>query len=128
MNLKLLSLIALGGAAGSIARFALMSSIGHLWPMNFPLSTLIVNLLGSFLMGCAITIFAHLSSVPQHVQALITVGILGGFTTFSTFSLDSVVLYERGALLSLATYVILSVVGGFVGLFAGIMGLRWILP
>lgn len=127
MKLTMMGLIALGGAIGSLLRFFVMSAIGHIYPSNFPFGTLSINIIGSIVMGAAITIFAHSASVPQHIQAFLTIGILGGFTTFSTFALDIATLYQRDTLLSIATYAIVSVLGSVLGLFGTMISLRWLL-
>lgn len=91
---------------------------------NFPYGTLTINVVGSLVMGLMAGLFA-LKFDPGHSWRLfLTTGILGGFTTFSTFSLDAVVLYERGEFGSMAVYVIASVVMSIVGLFAGLLIVR----
>lgn len=91
---------------------------------GFPYETLTVNVVGSLMMGVMAGLFA-LKFDPGHSwQLFLTTGILGGFTTFSAFSLDAVVLYERGALGPLAAYVIASVVMSLTGLFAGLFIVR----
>lgn len=113
-------LIALGGALGSAARYYVMSLVSHGFGKNFPYGTLCVNILGSFIMGVMIVAFARLLSVSQPVQAMLTVGFLGGFTTFSTFSLDTIVLIERGDISSAIIYVLLSVTGSLLGVALGL--------
>lgn len=91
---------------------------------GFPYGTLLINVVGSLVMGLLAGLFA-LKFDPGHSWRLfLTTGILGGFTTFSTFSLDAVVLYERGVLGSMAVYVIASVVLSIGGLFAGLFIMR----
>ncbi len=115
--------IAIGGALGSVARFLAMSAVGLVWRSEFPYGTLVVNVFGSFCMGVLIDALARF--LPQHqadLRAFIAVGVLGGFTTFSTFSLDVVVLFEHQnyaqALLYILASVILSVaaLGGALAL------------
>ncbi len=90
--------------------------------MSFPLATLLVNLLGSLAMGVFIGLLARLLPVWQHEARLfVAVGVLGGFTTFSSFSLDAIVLIERGELLQAGAYVLLSVVLCLVGLYLGLL-------
>ena len=90
--------------------------IGH----GFPWGTLTVNLVGSFAMGILVHIMATTWTVTPEVRALLTVGGLGAFTTFSTFSLDVIVLYERGQVMLAAGYVLASVVGAVGALFIGL--------
>ncbi|MEK9902126.1 MAG: CrcB family protein, partial [Rhodospirillaceae bacterium] len=87
---------------------------------GFPWGTLAVNILGSFVMGALVHIMAVSWSVSPELRALLTVGGLGAFTTFSTFSLDAVALYERGQLMLAAGYVLASVIGALGALVLGI--------
>ena len=79
---------------------------------------------GSLVMGLLVAYFAFRSGIPQHWQLFLTTGILGGYTTFSTFSLDTALLYERGEIGLAAAYVLLSVVLSIAGLFAGLALVR----
>jgi len=82
----------------------------------FPYATLFENVSGSIVMGILVAIFAFRTGIPHHWQLFLTTGILGGYTTFSTFSLDVALLYERGQIGLAALYVLLSVGGLFAGL------------
>lgn len=118
-------LVGAGGALGAISRHGLSVLVGRLWPMSFPLATLLVNLLGSLAMGVFIGLLARLLPVWQHEARLfVAVGVLGGFTTFSSFSLDAIVLIERGELLQAGAYVLLSVVLCLIGLYLGLLVTR----
>jgi CrcB protein len=86
----------------------------------FPYATLIENISGSLVMGLLAGYFAFRGGFPQHWQLFLTTGILGGYTTFSAFSLDAALLYERGALGLAALYVFASVALAIGGLFAGL--------
>ena len=112
--------IAFGGAVGALGRHVvnvgMVAWIGH----GFPWGTLAVNILGSFVMGALVHIMAVSWSVSPELRALLTVGGLGAFTTFSTFSLDAVALYERGQLMLAAGYVLASVIGALGALVLGI--------
>lgn len=115
-------LVGAGGALGAMARYGFSSMIGRLWPMNFPLATLLVNIVGSIAMGLFVGAMAKL--LPAHQQELrlfVAVGIFGGFTTFSSFSLDTIVLIERGELFAAISYVALSVVVCLIGLYLGLL-------
>jgi len=118
-------LVGLGGAIGAMSRFGFSSMVGRHWPMAFPLATLLVNIIGSLVMGLFIGLMARMLPVWQNEARLfVAVGILGGFTTFSSFSLDTVVLIERGELLQAGAYLLLSVVVCLVGLYLGLLVTR----
>lgn len=91
---------------------------------GFPYGTLLINVVGSLAMGLLAGLFALKFDPGQSWRLFLTTGILGGFTTFSTFSLEAVVLYERGELVSMAAYVIASVMLSIGGLFAGLFIVR----
>jgi CrcB protein len=120
LNFQLVTAVAIGGAIGSVARYLLGIGSGRLFGLNFPWGTLIINIAGSFLIGAFVESFALKGEVPQVVRAFLTVGICGGFTTFSTFSLESYLLMDRGQWGPAAFYMIGSVVLGIAGLFAGL--------
>jgi fluoride exporter len=109
--------VALGGGFGSWLRYAIGRSIG---PTAFPFATLTVNLVGSFAMGLVAGWLAQQGPGGESWRLLLAVGLLGGFTTFSAFSLDIATLVQRGALGTAGLYVLASVVGGIAGLFAGL--------
>jgi fluoride exporter len=124
MNLQLMLAVALGGAIGSVARYLVGIGSTKLFGLAFPWGTLIINIAGSFLIGVFAESFALKWDLPQTIRVFLTVGICGGFTTFSTFSLDSYLLMERGDLWPAATYVIGSVVLSIGALFAGLHLIR----
>ena len=118
MNLQLLLAVAAGGALGSVARYLVGIGSTKLFGLSFPWGTLIINIAGSFLIGAFAELFALKWDLPQEARVFFTVGICGGFTTFSTFSLDTYVLMERGEWWSAAAYIVASVVlsiGALVG-------------
>ena len=118
-------LVGLGGALGAMARFGLTSFIGRLWPASFPLATLLINVFGSLLMGIFVGVMARLMpGWQEQTRLFVAVGVLGGFTTFSSFSLDAVTLLERGELLWAGSYVLLSVALCLVGLYLGLLVTR----
>ena len=116
--------IALGGALGSLARHFLSSGIYAFTGSKFPWGILVVNILGGFAMGLIVELSALKWNLSQETRAFITTGILGGFTTFSTFSLDSALLMQRGEGLLALLYVLLSVVGSIGALFVGLFLVR----
>jgi fluoride exporter len=120
----ILVIVALGGALGSMFRYAVMSKIGALWGSNFPYSTLIVNVSGSCLMGILIGLLAKSTFATTEIRAFLAVGVLGGYTTFSTFSLDVLTLWERGEVKQAVIYIALSLVLSIGGIVAGLWGTR----
>lgn len=116
--------IAFGGALGAVLRHSVNVAAAHLFGTGFPWGTLSVNVAGSFLMGALIAVFAHFWQPPQEMRLFLITGFLGAFTTFSTFSLDASVLWERGALLAAGGYVIASVVLSIAALFAAMILVR----
>ncbi len=119
LTLPMLLAVAVGGAAGSVARYiigvVLLRSQGA-----FPVSTLLVNVAGSFLIG----LFARLFDAPDHNQVLrvaLTVGLCGGFTTFSTFSAETVTLLQQGKAGRAALYISVSVFASVLATLAGLM-------
>ena len=99
----------------------------HLLGTGFPWGTVFVNVLGSFAMGVLIELAALKLSMSLEMRAFVFVGLLGGFTTFSTFSLDAVTLFERGEMMPAFFYVLGSVVASVAGLFLGLALMRQVL-
>lgn len=116
--------IAAGGALGAVGRHFVNVAAVHLFGTGFPWATLAVNVVGSFVMGLIIELSALVWSPGLQLRAFLTVGVLGAFTTFSTFSLDVAVLYERGELVLAAGYVLLSVGLSIAALFAALILVR----
>jgi len=102
--------IALGGALGAVSRHFVAGRLAGALGLVFPYGTLSVNVLGSFLMGLLVELIALKLNLPRPMQAFLTVGFLGAFTTFSTFSMEVVLLMERHTLVLALAYVVLSVV------------------
>ena len=121
-------IVAAGGALGSWLRYlvarAWTQAIGPVAAGAFPWATLSVNVTGSFAMGLLAGWLARFPSQGENWRLLLGVGVLGGFTTFSAFSLEAVMLAERGALGTAAAYVAVSLAAGFTGLFAGLYIVR----
>jgi fluoride exporter len=109
MNLQFIVAVAVGGSIGSVARYLVAIGSNKIFGMNFPWGILIINVTGSFLIDALVGLFATRSDLPQAVRIFLTVGICGGYTTFSTFSLDSYYLLERGELGAALLYMIGSV-------------------
>lgn len=118
-------LVGLGGALGAIGRYGVGSFVGRMWPSSFPLGTLLINILGSLAMGLTIGLLSRFVPTWQaQARFFIAVGVLGGFTTFSSFSLDTVLLLERGEVVQALAYVALSVVVCVLGLYLGLLVTR----
>lgn len=111
--------IALGGALGALCRHYMNMAIGQFANMTFPVGILSINVLGSFLMGVMIAVFAHYWNPPQDIKLFLLTGFLGAFTTFSAFSLDVMTLWSRGAMGEALLYVGGSVVLSVLAIFAG---------
>lgn len=113
--------VALGGGAGAWARYAVGRLVG---PSDFPYATLTVNVLGSFAMGLLAGWLARHAQGGESWRLLLGVGLLGGFTTFSAFSLELVLMIQRGTIGLAASYALLSVLGGVLGLIFGLYVMR----
>ena len=125
--MKLLLAIAAGGAIGAVGRHYVSAQVMKLAGSGFPWGTVSVNVLGSFIMGVLVETMALRWNVGTEMRAFMTVGILGAFTTFSTFSLDFATLVGRGAEFAALGYAALSVVLAVLGLFAGLAITRFLI-
>lgn len=110
--------VALGGAIGASLRHLTNVGAARLFGPGFPIGTLVVNVLGSFLMGVLVVALSRKGMA--HLSPLLLTGLLGGFTTFSAFSLDALTLWERGAALQATLYVGASVLLSLAALAAGL--------
>jgi CrcB protein len=110
MQLQIIAAVAAGGALGAVGRHFLVAQVAQWAGHGFPFGVLAANVLGSFAMGLLVELGALAWSPSPELRAFLAVGLLGAFTTFSTFSMDTVLLYERGAYLQCAAYVVGSVV------------------
>ncbi|MFY0690316.1 MAG: fluoride efflux transporter CrcB [Paracoccaceae bacterium] len=116
--------VSLGGALGAAARFLTGVGVMRLTGPGFPYAILTVNVVGSFLMGFLVVYLASRSI--SHLSPFLLTGILGGFTTFSAFSLEAFTLYERGQTTAALIYVGASVAGSIVALGLGVLAARGI--
>jgi CrcB protein len=119
-----LFLVMLGGAFGSGARYLTGVAMLRLFGPGYPFGTLTVNLVGGLAMGLLVGALARLSVPGENWRLLIAVGVLGGYTTFSSFSLDVVNMLQRGDPATAMGYVLISVIGSVVALFAGLALVR----
>lgn len=122
--MKLVLLAALGGAAGSAARYSVNVLCATWLGIAFPWGTLAVNVIGSFLMGLAVALGMHKIAFSDEMRVLVATGFLGGFTTFSAFSLDFAMLFERRDYGLSALYLAGSVGLSILALFAGFFVVR----
>jgi fluoride exporter len=122
MKASIIGVVALGGAIGSVVRY--MVSTLQSPTVAFPYAIFIVNLSGGFLMGVVTTLLALKFSVSSEVRVFLTTGILGGYTTFSTFSLESATLIQRHDYATAGAYVIGSAILSIVALFCGMWLVR----
>jgi CrcB protein len=111
--------IAIGGILGCWARYAMTNLVQVIYGRSFPYATLSINVLGSFLMGFLFIETLERLTVSASVRAGILTGFLGGFTTFSTFMMETLLLLEQGAAAKSALYIGLSIALGFMAAFAG---------
>lgn len=120
-------LVALGGAAGSMLRYATGLGATRLFGPGFPWGTLIVNVVGSFVIGVFVETIARRFGASEPVRLLLVTGFLGGFTTFSSFSFDAAALLERGQGGLALAYVAGSVLLSLGAVFAGLLLTRTVL-
>lgn len=116
--------VALGGAIGASARYMTNVAAMRLIGPGFPWATVAVNVFGSFLMGVVVVALAHRDA--NRLAPFLMTGVLGGFTTFSAFSLDALTLWDRGQAGVAALYVTGSVVLSLAGIVAGMSTARWV--
>ncbi len=116
--------VMLGGAVGSAARLLVGRAMAVWLGAGYPWGTLTVNIVGGFLMGVLAGSLARMSVPGENVRLLLGVGVLGGFTTFSSFSLDFVTLVERGQTAAALGYAVLSFAGAIAALWSGLMLVR----
>ena len=118
-------LVAVGGALGSMARYGAGVLVGKAWGASFPLGTMLINIVGSLAMGLFIGFLVRtMPSWQSDGRLFVAVGILGGFTTFSSFSLDAISMLERGDFGPALLYVLVSVLVGIGALYGGLVLMR----
>lgn len=111
--------LSIAGAAGVLARYEVEALVPRRG--SVPWGTFTVNITGAFLLGLFFTILVHRPDVPMWLQSAFLIGLLGGYTTFSTLALELFLLMERGRLLLAVAYAVGSVTGGIVSLYGGIL-------
>ena len=113
-------IVFLGAGLGGALRHGVNVGAARLFGFGFPVGTLAVNVVGSLLMGLFAGYFAYRTGISQHMRLFLTTGVLGGFTTFSAFSLDTALLIERNAYMQAGIYVVTSMLVSVVAIFAGL--------
>ena len=117
-------LVGIGGAIGAMGRYGTGVALGRV-AGDFPLATMLINIVGSLCMGLLVGWLARTTpDAQQEIRLFVAVGVLGGFTTFSSFSLDTIVLIERGEIAQAAFYVLASVIVSVAALAAGLWLVR----
>ncbi len=118
-----LMFIAAGGAFGAVLRFLVSNGIHRFMSRDFPYGTLSVNVIGSFIMGISYVLLIERFNISPEWRGFIVIGLLGAFTTFSTFSIETLVLIENGeiskAMINVLLSVILCILGSWIGLLLG---------
>jgi len=112
--------VAAGGAVGCVLRFYAASWVVAHWPRHYYLATLTVNMLGCLLIGLLSGLFLLRTDLPLELRTGLTVGLLGGLTTFSSFSLEMLNMLEHGRLAEAMTYLLCSVLGGLLAAWLGL--------
>lgn len=112
-------MVALGGALGSVLRYSAGFGVAHIWPQHLYIATVLVNIVGCFLIGCAFSWFLLRPDVSEMTPVLLMTGVLGGFTTFSTFSLDALRIFNNGQPIQALLYMGVTLLGGLVATWLG---------
>jgi len=119
-------LVFLGGGLGSAGRHGVNLLALRLVGGHYPFGTFAINVAGAFAMGAAFELFAQRTALPPAARLFLTTGVIGGFTTFSTYTLEIAVLHERGELAAALLYALGSVAVGLLALAAGIGLIKWL--
>ena len=127
LSFKYFIAVVVGGALGAAARYLIMIGIGHWFGHGFPFATVVINIIVAFLLGSFVQISALFWSPSPELRIFITVGILGSFTTFSTFALDVYMLWGRGEVIEATGYIAVSIIFSILAFFAGIFVFRTLL-
>jgi CrcB protein len=117
-------MVALGGAAGAVARYAVTLGVGMFWKKDFPLGTFLVNVSGCFILGLFLTMAVDRPSIGPGLRLLIATGFVGAYTTFSTFEYETQRLTSAGALGWGLMNVVSSVVAGYLAVVLGVALMR----
>ena len=113
-----------GGGLGALLRYGIISNISKILPSTFPYGTLTVNILGALLIGIVYSLLSQKISISENLKLFITVGFLGGFTTFSTFNLDFFQLIESSKIAAAMLYALGTFITTIIGFYAGYSVIR----
>jgi fluoride exporter len=127
VNYSMVLYVAAGGALGAVGRYGVMNMIGAMFGHGFPFGTLVVNIVGSLILGAGIEASALVWSPSPEIRAMILIGFLGAFTTFSAFSLDTVTLFTRGEMSAAFLYIAASILLSIGALWAGMAATKLLL-
>ena len=116
--------IFVGGGLGALLRYGVISNISKILPSTFPYGTLTVNIIGALLIGIVYSLLSQKISISENLKLFITVGFLGGFTTFSTFNLDFFQLIESSKIAAAMIYALGTFITTIVGFYAGYSVIR----
>ncbi len=117
-------LVFMGGGLDSVLRHGVNVLTARFWGTQYPIGTLCINVLGSFAMGVVVEYLAMKSGLSQQARLFLTTGVIGGFTTFSTFSLEVATLSSRGEIIWAAFYIASSIIFGVGGFYTGMTLVR----
>jgi len=112
--------VALGGALGAVARYAVALAVATFWRRDFPLATLLINVSGSFILGVFATFAAERAAIDPLLRLLVATGFVGAYTTFSTFEYETQRLAETGAIAWGLLNIVTSVIAGFIAVQLGV--------
>ena len=113
--------IAAGGAIGAVLRYGVLAMAPLMFGTAFPYNTILVNIIGSFLMGIFVTYFTVSDSLSPELKSFLTIGLMGGFTTFSAFSLDILKMWESDQMMYAILYALVSVIFSVGAIFVGVL-------
>lgn len=117
-------IVFVGSGIGGALRHGANVAAGRMLGTEFPFGTLIVNLTGALAMAVVAEALALWLGLPQYLRLFLTTGIIGGYTTFSTLTLDAATLYERGQLWGALAYLVVSIIGGLAAFWSGLVFVR----
>jgi CrcB protein len=111
--------IAIGGAIGAVLRYLMVMGVANLFPFDFPLPTLLVNIIGSFAIGAILAAYGNSANFLETIKPFLIIGLLGGFTTFSSYSMETIIMFQKSEIFRAFSYIILSNVVGISAAWIG---------